>query len=1199
PLPVSTLARLVGLHYLTELDTLFMAFDQGEILLLRDASAFDPAAHGPENLDPVGDFEDGILAVAWSPDDEILVVITGRHNVLLMTKDFDVLAEFNIFDQYDAQEAGVSVGWGKKETQFHGTAGKAAAQQKPDFRNRCLAPHDDRLPRIAWRGDGAYFVCSLLEPVDEAYRTLRVFSREGDLLNTSEPINCLESPLAWKPSGNLIATSEQLPHRKNIIFWERNGLRHGEFALRIPEGTDVVSLQWSTDSTLLAVVLEQGGNRYVQVWMDKNYHWYLAQHIPTFAPQDPIRAVFWDPEDAGLLHIASTYTQHRLRLTPEAHFGYSDALDSQSVACVIDGAQLKVTPFALANVPPPMSRLTATLTHPARAVATTRQDLSLPSVAHLPGPGPRLRLNQIVYPRSGTVLALGRDVSCHRDVLLRASVPPTPESAVVWTEYPLGNSAAAGPPLRLIGAQGRDAVFLQTTRGFIYPVSYAAPGPLAVTWSDPLCRLDRPCPWLTVIPRPFPDSATTAGLRVIAPPASTGNTSDWLLVGRSERGELFLNDQLVVKGATSSFVGRHFIMFTTHTHSLRLLPVGLPLAHLIALAQQNKSELDPLSERRIERGARLVFALNGSQTAVVLEMPRGNLETIHPRALVLASMRAAVDAQDYRRAFELGRQHRIDLNVLVDHKPLQFDRCLPEVISQIDDPDYLNLFVSSLRDENVSVSMYPPVPIVLRAEPPKAASAAVSGKRRRLCGRIQALLEERPDAHRYLPTIITASVCKNPTSLTEAILVLHHLRETHPDELEDTLKYLLFLTDVEKVYHAALAVYDLPLALQVAQQSQKDPKEYLAFLTELQNYDAAYRRFKINDYLGQPAEALVHLITAAQALAGDASSRAGLFQEVQDYVVAHQLYQPALSAYRADPERRAVLCDLYAQHLSAERLHAEAGSVFLRAGNRFEAMKSYQRAGQWRTALALSTTVPNFSKRAIYELATDTAQRLADRQKYREAAQIYLEYTPETETAINLLVKGREWWEGMRIARQRNREDLLETHLEPGLMTALEELEEEAATLVDQWTKQWERLGEIRRPADPATHPTDDPAAGLGGGDLDNIDVLSEASTQITRFTQYTGVPSQYTSGSLRSGKTARSRRKKEKNKLRGKRGSPFEEQYVMESVGRLVDKVAKTFLPDVRQLSQVLPLLLASSERTPGTTNDSCTRAAALVDRV
>ena len=50
-------------------------------------------------------------------------------------------------------------------------------------------------------------------------------------------------------------------------------------------------------------------------------------------------------------------------------------------------------------------------------------------------------------------------------------------------------------------------------------------------------------------------------------------------------------------------------------------------------------------------------------------MPRGNLETIHPRALVLSMVRRNLDALEFKSAFVTMRRHRINLNLIHDHNP--------------------------------------------------------------------------------------------------------------------------------------------------------------------------------------------------------------------------------------------------------------------------------------------------------------------------------------------------------------------------------------------------------------------------------------------------------------------------------------------------------------------------------------------------
>jgi len=57
----------------------------------------------------------------------------------------------------------VNVGWGKKETQFHGSEGKTAAQAKMQVEEKPTSELDDKKPRIRWRGDGALFAVSFVK----------------------------------------------------------------------------------------------------------------------------------------------------------------------------------------------------------------------------------------------------------------------------------------------------------------------------------------------------------------------------------------------------------------------------------------------------------------------------------------------------------------------------------------------------------------------------------------------------------------------------------------------------------------------------------------------------------------------------------------------------------------------------------------------------------------------------------------------------------------------------------------------------------------------------------------------------------------------------------------------------------------------------------------------------------------------------
>lgn len=103
--------------------------------------------------------------------------------------------------------------------------------------------------------------------------------------------------------------------------------------------------------------------------------------------------------------------------------------------------------------------------------------------------------------------------------------------------------------------------------------------------------------------------------------------------------------------------------------------------------------------RSIERGSRLVSVIP-SIFAVVLQAPRGNIETIFPRALVLAGIRTFIDQKKYRSAFLACRSQMVDLNILHDYAPEQFMENIALFIDQVKKIDYIDDFISRLSYVN-------------------------------------------------------------------------------------------------------------------------------------------------------------------------------------------------------------------------------------------------------------------------------------------------------------------------------------------------------------------------------------------------------------------------------------------------------------------------------------------------------------------
>ena len=294
PSPSNDCDQIVSLHCMSENSSICVVLKGGDIIIIRELPHSEE-----EKIEIVGTVDAGISAAAWSPDGELLAIVTLADTLLYMTRDFENIVDvtFGVTDLELSKQ--VSVGWGREETQFKGKGAKLLRDPTvPEKMDEGLpSPYDDGCCTISWRGDGVFLAVNSLQPGKR--RVIRVFSREGALDSVSEPVDGLDSALSWRPAGNLIAGIQRHEDQVIVVFFERNGLRHGQFDLRLTKDEisipgNHIALRWNVDSSVLAVRLP---NR-VQLWTMGNYHYYLKQDIFLYAGkelQEPSLLV-WHPE---------------------------------------------------------------------------------------------------------------------------------------------------------------------------------------------------------------------------------------------------------------------------------------------------------------------------------------------------------------------------------------------------------------------------------------------------------------------------------------------------------------------------------------------------------------------------------------------------------------------------------------------------------------------------------------------------------------------------------------------------------------------------------------------------------------------------------------------------------------------------------------------------------------------------------------
>ena len=548
--------------------------------------------------------------------------------------------------------------------------------------------------------------------------------------------------------------------------------------------------------------------------------------------------------------------------------------------------------------------------------------------------------------------------------------------------------------------------------------------------------------------------------------------------------------------------------------------------------------------RSVERGAKLVTVMPTAYS-LILQMPRGNLETIYPRALVLAGIRRAIEMKDYRTAFLACRSQRVDMNILHDHAPEQFIRSVNEFIRQIKKVEHIDLFLSQLREEDVCQSMYRET-LKSRASPNAVEAGGVNGtqssankrsKVNNICDEFLRILN--PATH--LQNMITANVCKSPPDLEAGLSVVAELRAKGNQTAERAAEHICFLADVNQLYDHALGLYDLELALLIGQQSQKDPREYLPYLQGLQDMQSLRRQFTIDNDLGRFGKAMLHLKSL------DA------FDELKAFVQKHELYRDAMDTYRYEPERLKTIMRLYADFLSSRNRFKDAGIAYEYLGDHTAASEAYRQANLWRESLSSAALIP-LPAAELRSLALSLAEGLVETKEYYSAATIHIDYAHDVERAASLYCKGYFFAEALRIVALKGEPKLLESVVDAELIEGSGSMTELLADCKGQIGAQVPRLRELR------VKKAEDPLAfydGIEASDIpDNVslaptDTSTSAGTFMTRYTNRSG-----TVNTTTSRKTSKNRRREERKRARGKKGSVYEEEYLVNSIERLIERV-------------------------------------------
>ena len=485
-----------------------------------------------------------------------------------------------------------------------------------------------------------------------------------------------------------------------------------------------------------------------------------------------------------------------------------------------------------------------------------------------------------------------------------------------------------------------------------------------------------------------------------------------------------------------------------------------------------------VTERAVEEGAALVAAPPGPSCLVVLQMPRGNLETIAPRALVLTAVATALVAGDYAPAAAAVAAHRLDPNLLVDVGWPSFLTGAPAFVAAVVDDAAISDLLRALKPAS-TVSpggLYAWVARIPGAAGSEAAEGGTTDKVAAVARALRAALMAAGPA-RYLRPLLTSHAILG--DLGSALALVKARREAElvagcdieasaapappalpppsgealgtarrraaavtgtarPPTADAGLRHLLLSVPFETLYAAALASYDLGLAYLVALAAGRDPAEHLVDLRAWAALPAGpLRRHAIDAHLGRHDRALAALVDAGPAHADgalDLAAKRGLLREAVGLLDAAACL-PAWADPASLASARSTALARYAADLSAKGKPEDAAVALMAAGDLEGAVDAYRAAGQATPALALAARA-GWPRARLRTLASDLADSLAAVGRFAAAASVASRHLDDPDSAVAWLARAHEWRAALGEAYAAGRDDLVETVLAPAAAEA-------------------------------------------------------------------------------------------------------------------------------------------------------------------
>jgi len=459
----------------------------------------------------IGSFENGLECGKWSPDGEVLALVT-----------------FSCDDEDDGNKISNHTDLALKvpilmtmNTQY-----EILSEVRLDS---CLFPVDsDNTGRflhpnailLCWRPDSSSLAVSTMDAVDnnKVLRRIRTYhrttlqiislSKEEDGSGRDIPYLLPLEPI-WAPAQcshyvgaaqssrplNMKSTRAR-PNNLKIAFLEPNGLRHGECKIQntVAEKTDkedLTGIAFNSEGDLLAVIskvnatCKASNQQYeygkVQLYHRSNYHWYLKYEVRydgKGSPPSVVSRIQFSDDDPYKIVVALNRQQESTLEWREYSFRWDASTvyccntnlptSSAVLATVIDGRLLNFSPLDKAIIPPPMCA--CSLEFPAPVIEITSVPFSNEKLT-----GDRGHVEFIITLSDGTLALLQSNLGGQNKMSQTSGFQPPSLLAIVNPFNIIASNETVDSGLFLQEMAMRDITIIDTDDDFLTVVALSCP----------------------------------------------------------------------------------------------------------------------------------------------------------------------------------------------------------------------------------------------------------------------------------------------------------------------------------------------------------------------------------------------------------------------------------------------------------------------------------------------------------------------------------------------------------------------------------------------------------------------------------------------------------------------------------------------------------------------------------------------------